>query len=156
VRKQSATERTYPGSAIDTTEVLHVLCVSPLEEDHLSLQALIGSPTCELIKAYDLVSALAMLRRRDIAVVLCERDLPPGSYRNVLEHINMRPNAPSMIVASRLADEQLWAEALNLGAWDVLATPYDGSELIRSVASGWRHWQGLHLPEKALKAAATN
>ena len=153
---QSATERTCPGSPIDTTEILHVLCVSPLEEDHSSLRALIASPTCVLMKAYDLVSALALLRRRDIAVVLCERDLPPGSYRNVLEHINMRPNAPSMIVVSRLADEQLWAEALNLGAWDVLATPFDRNEVLRAVASGCRHWRGLRVPEKTLKLAAAS
>jgi hypothetical protein len=60
------------------------------------------------------------------------------------------------IVVSRLADEQLWAEALNLGDWDVLATPFDRSESIRSVASGWRHWKGLHSPKKALKLAAAS
>ena len=102
------------------------------------------------------MAALAWLGRRDIAVVLCERDLPQASYGNVLEHMNMRPNAPSTIVVSRVADERLWAEALNLGAWDVLATPFDRSESIRSVASGWRHWKGLHLPEKALKLAAAS
>jgi hypothetical protein len=34
-------------------------------------------------------------------------------------------------VTSRLADERLWAEALNLGAWDVLAKPFDADEVIR-------------------------
>jgi DNA-binding NtrC family response regulator len=152
----SKIERTCSGSPIDTTEILHVLCVSPLEEDHLSLQALIGSPTCVLIEAHDLVSALVLLRRGDIAVVVCERDLPPGSYRNLLEHMSMQPNAPSMIVVSRLADEQLWAEALNLGAWDVLATPFDRNEVLRAVASGCRHWRGLRVPEKTLKLAAAS
>jgi DNA-binding response OmpR family regulator len=109
-----------------------------------------------LIKAYDLISALAVLRRRDIAVVLCERDLPPGSYRDMLEHISIRPRAPSVIVISRLADERLWAEALNLGAWDVLASPFDRSEVVRTLASAWRRWHGLHLPEKALKVAAAS
>jgi FixJ family two-component response regulator len=43
-------------------------------------------------------------------------------------------------VTSRLADEYLWAEALNLGAYDVLAKPFDTSEVMRVVASAWRHW----------------
>jgi DNA-binding response OmpR family regulator len=60
----------------------------------------------------------------------------------LLEQIKAMPNPPALIVASRLADERLWAEALNLGAWDVLATPFNRNELIRSVRSGWQHWQG--------------
>jgi len=43
-------------------------------------------------------------------------------------------------VSSRLADERLWAEALNMGAWDVLAKPFDKMEVIRSVQSAWRRW----------------
>jgi len=39
-----------------------------------------------------------------------------------------------------VADEQLWAEALNLGAWDVLAKPFVRSEVIRSVKLAWDHW----------------
>jgi DNA-binding response OmpR family regulator len=45
-----------------------------------------------------------------------------------------------LIVTSRLADEKLWAEALNLGAYDVLAKPFDLSELVRSVNLAWLHW----------------
>jgi len=45
-----------------------------------------------------------------------------------------------LIVASRLADDRLWAEALNLGAWDVLAKPFDRREVFRSVKSAWQHW----------------
>jgi DNA-binding response OmpR family regulator len=43
------------------------------------------------------------------------------------------PNAPSLIVSSRLADEHLCAEALNLGAFDVLAKPFNKMDVIRSV-----------------------
>jgi DNA-binding NtrC family response regulator len=117
-----------------------MLTISPLDADHLSLQAIIGDSTSIQYQARELVSALALLQQHDIAVVLCERDLLPGSYIDVLEHINTLPNAPSLIVASRIADERLWAEALNLGAWDVLAKPFDRNELVRSVKSAWRHF----------------
>jgi FixJ family two-component response regulator len=42
-----------------------------------------------------------------------------------------------LIVTSRLADEHLWAEALNLGAYDVLAKPFDQEEVIRVLSSAW-------------------
>jgi len=49
------------------------------------------------------------------------------------------PDPPLLIVASRLADEYLWAEALNPGAYDVLAKPFDAEEVIRVLRSAWFH-----------------
>jgi DNA-binding NtrC family response regulator len=137
---------------------LTVLSVSPLDADYLSLEAIIGPSTSSvLFKARDFRSAQALLQEHDIAVVVCERDLLPGTWMDMLEHIKAMPNAPSLIVASRLADDHLWAEALNLGAWDVLATPFDRSEVIRSVKSGWQRWHDQnHLRTKAVKVAATS
>jgi len=131
MRQQPTTER--PAT---------VLSVSPLDADHLSLESIIGDSPLTLFKARDLKSALALLREHAVAVVVCDRNLLPGTYIDLLEHINTMPKAPSLIVASRLADEHLWAEALHLGAWDVLATPFDRNEVIRSVESGWQRWRG--------------
>jgi len=124
-----------------------VLSVSPLDADHLSLEAIIGDSSVTLLKARDLVSARLLLQRHDIAAVVCERDLLPGTYIDLLEQIKALPNPPSLIVASRLADERLWAEALNLGAWDVVATPFDSSEVLRSVKSGSQRWHDRDEPE---------
>jgi len=133
MRTVSASERTPTIFATSPTGILNILSVSPLDADHLSLKTIIGVSTWILYKARDLVSALVLLQQHDIAVVLCERYLWPGSYIDVLEYIYDQPNAPSLVVASRLADERLWA--LNLGAWDVLAKPFDRNELLRSVKS---------------------
>lgn len=131
-------------SAIDgqtsTTGTLTVISVSPLDEDHSSLQAIIGHSKWLLLKARDLVSTQALLQIHEVAVVLCERDLLPGTWIDVLKHINALANVPSLIVTSRLADDRLWGEALNLGAWDVLAKPFDPTEVIRSVHAAWRRW----------------
>ena len=148
MQKPSAIDRTSPASAT-------VLSVSPLDEDYSSLRDIIGDETGGLLKARDLVNALALLQQHDIAVVFCERELLPGTYIDLLEHIIAKPNAPSLIVASRLADESLWAEAVTLGAWDVLAKPFDRSDVLRSVKSGWQRWHSqLHLPAKLSKVAA--
>jgi FixJ family two-component response regulator len=62
-----------------------------------------------------------------------------------------------MIVTSRLADDRLWAEALNLGVYDVLAKPFDRTELIRSVRLAWEHWRRevkiAPAPQRVLRAA---
>src|SRR5271165_6623355 len=144
MRKQPGIERNPPIPATSTAEVLTVLSVSPLDEDHSSLKAIVGHSSWRLFEAYNVSSSLALLQRHDIAVVLCERELLPGTYIDLLEHIIAKPNAPSLIVAARLADERLWAEALNLGAWDVLAKPFDADEVIRIVDIARQHWRDRH------------
>jgi len=46
-----------------------------------------------------------------------------------------------LIVTSQFADEQLWAEALSLGAYDVLAKPYRVEEVERSLSSALENWR---------------
>jgi FixJ family two-component response regulator len=62
----------------------------------------------------------------------------------MLEHISLLPDPPLLIVTSRLADARLWAEALNLGAYDVLAKPFDATQVIRIVGLAWQHWLERH------------
>jgi DNA-binding NtrC family response regulator len=120
--------------------LLKILSVSPLQNDHASLQSIVGRFTWLLLKADSFPAALAILGQHDISVVLCERDLMPGRWADVLNGLNHLPHPPSLIVTSRLADDQLWAEALNLGTWDVLAKPFEHREVVRSVKSAWQHW----------------
>lgn len=139
-----------------TTGTLKVLYASPTDEDHQSLQAIVGHSKWVLFRARDLSSTLTLLREHEIPVLLCERDLLPGTWTEVLDHIQPLPNAPSLIVASRLADDRLWAEALNLGAWDVLAKPFDHIEVIRSVKSAWQHWYDrTHLRARSATSQAS-
>jgi hypothetical protein len=66
---------------------------------------------------------------------------------------------PNLIVSSRLADDRLWAEVLNLGGYDVLARPFNRVEVIRVVQAAWRAWnraqaQDATEPLKAIRAQA--
>ena len=132
--------RKQPALASNTTGILTVLSVSPLEEDHLTLQAILGHSAWVLFSARGLAPASALLQQHEISVLLCEDDLLPGTWIDMLENIRHLSHPPSLIVTSRLADERLWSEALNLGAWDVLAKPFDRKEVFRSVKSGWQKW----------------
>lgn len=157
MRKQSALERTRSEFTVHPAAVPKVLSVSPIDQQHSSLHAIVCGPQFALLKAHNLESALAMLRQHEVAVVLCERDLHPGSYVDLLENVGAFPNTPAVIVVSRLADDRLWAEVLNLGAWDVLAIPFDRNEVLRTVTSGWRHWQERYRrPAEAVRFATAS
>lgn len=133
-----------PTVETNSTRTVTVLSVSPLAEDHFSLQAIFDHSKWQLYRADCLASAQAVMSRREIGVVICERNLEPGTWVDMLEEGRLLPNAPSLIVTSRLADDRLWAEALNLGAYDVLAKPFERMELVRSVISAWLHWYHKH------------
>lgn len=149
--------RPFASETPSTTTVLDpltVLSVSPSEEDHSSLRTIIGSK-CMLFQADDLHSALTLLQQHRIGVVFCERDLAAGSWIELVEHIKDLRNGPSLIVTSRLADERLWSQALNIGAWDVLAKPFDRVEVTRTVQSAWHHWQNqVQRPALRMRAVA--
>ncbi|MGA2723987.1 MAG: response regulator [Bryobacteraceae bacterium] len=129
--------------------VVTLLSVGLIDEDHASLEGILQCSQCELRPTCNwklnacpnLASALTALRKLRVPVVVCESDLQPGTWKEVLEELNTLPDPPFLIVTSRLADERLWAEALNLGAYDVLAKPFDGREVTRIVSMAWLRWK---------------
>jgi DNA-binding response OmpR family regulator len=125
-----------------------ILSVSPIEDDHLTLERIFKSAqglagmelSWQLSRTATLSSALSKLRQIEYPVVICERDLPLGGWKDLLEYSNRVRNPPLVIVTSLHADEYLWAEALNLGAHDVLGKPFNSSEVIRIVSLACLRW----------------
>ncbi|MBZ5581799.1 MAG: response regulator [Acidobacteriia bacterium] len=131
------------------------LIVGSTETDCALLQRLLGGIMPAMIAASDSRQALAAIPRTEIQVVICERDLPDGSWRDILRAIHMRPDPPSLIVTSRLADERLWAEVLNEGGYDVLAQPFDAQEVRRTAVLARDRWLRAH-GRRAVPAAVAN
>jgi DNA-binding NtrC family response regulator len=133
---------------------LSVLSVSPSEQDHLCLQAIIGHSRWRLLKADGVEEAIILLGTHDVSVVFCERDLGSETWIDMLSHIQTMSDPPTLVVTSNLADARLWAEALNLGAWDVVAKPFDRVDVIRSVKLAWDHWHGRRERKPLMRVAA--
>ena len=117
-----------------------LLSVSPNQDDHRALERLLCPSNWAICKAYTLASGVALLRENNFPLVVCERDLFPDSWKEMLEQTTLLAKPPYLIVTSRLADDYLWAEALNLGAYDVLPKPFEATEVERVVGSAWLHW----------------
>ena len=112
---------------------LPLLIVGASEGDHSSRQAL---GHCQGREQYvrSCREARQLLQKTSVQVVICERDLPDGSWRDVLESAATLQDPPAVIVTSRLADDRLWLDVLNAGGYDVLAKPWDGREARRTIA----------------------
>jgi ActR/RegA family two-component response regulator len=76
--------------------------------------------------------ALFLLVRNRFEHIFTELQFADGSWKDILGHtIELQERPRLTLLADGSADALLWAEALNLGAWDVLSRPIDEAELRR-------------------------
>ena len=111
-----------------------MLAVGSSAEDRCALAKILGS-ILELNTVSTCREARNFLARRPTPVVITNRDLTDGSWRDVLSAIGSSGHFSSLIVSSLHADEKLWADVLHMGGFDVLATPFDPTEVSRSVGA---------------------
>jgi DNA-binding response OmpR family regulator len=114
-----------------------VLLVSPFLPDRIALRNILGHSSWAIHEASTCCEALALARQHDCDVAICQRELPDGDWKALFEELGKLPVPPNLIVTSRLADDELWAEVLNLGGYDVLAQPFEPEEVYRAVSLGW-------------------
>jgi DNA-binding NtrC family response regulator len=115
-----------------------VLLVSARTEDHDSLRGIFDGSRWELHGAWTANEGRKVIQRdhREIPVVICQHSLPDGDWKLMLAGLDRIDVRPSLIVSSRLADDRLWAEVLNLGAFDLLlGAPFEPEEVLRVTES---------------------
>jgi DNA-binding NtrC family response regulator len=115
-----------------------MLAVGSSAEERRALANIFGS-ILEINTVNTCREARNFLARRPTPVVITDRDLTDGSWRDVLSAIGSSGHFSSLIVACRHADEKLWADVLHMGGFDVLATPFDPTEVSRTVGAALRN-----------------
>jgi DNA-binding NtrC family response regulator len=134
---RSATIFNSTMGKLSATGPVTVLLISSVPESIAALERIFRLCNWRLEKAPNCREAITFARRTGTPVIICERDLQDGGWKDVLRDLDSLPSRSSLIVTSRLADSALWAEVLNLGAYDVLAQPFDPDEIYRVVLLAW-------------------
>jgi DNA-binding response OmpR family regulator len=132
-------------------ESVCAMLVGDFSDDRLLLHDIFRSFGWRLWEARRRRAALRRLASSLVHVVVAERDFPHWNWKRILSDFRLLRKPPLLIVTSRLADEALWSEALNLGAHDVLARPFDRNEVERAIASAGRRFD--FPPERARPAS---
>ena len=141
----------------DANAAITVLAVSSSNEDLGSLRAIFSHSRWRLYQARSCAEAISFFDVHPISVVISEENLADGTWRDLLAHGASLRNPPKLIVASYFADDRLWAEALNLGAYDVLAMPFRAAEVFHSVSVAWRRWKdGSDRTDRSLYTACAS
>ena len=118
----------------------NVLFVSPYVQDANSLAEMLDEGST-VVHASSLKDAVSRLRAANFGVVLTEAKLDDGNWLDLLELT--RRLGTELVVTDAWADAQFWALAINMGAYDMLAQPFHGTEVRRVLASASSHQAGV-------------
>ena len=124
-------EASQPAVGGNTPSKIKAMLVMARER-RLPLLDLLESCGFEVLLVFDCNQARRMLETQlPVQVVLTDRTLPDGDWRQVLEIVAQgRPNV-QVVVCSRLGDHTLVIDVLEQGGYDVLIEPYQREEIQR-------------------------
>jgi len=108
-----------------------ILFVSGHPDDARRLSRMLDSLPIWVDHVETLQQARLQLQQEDYNVLLTEASLPDGKWQDALHMARECPQDLEVIVTDPQADARFWAEALNLGAYDLLAQPFYEPEVRR-------------------------
>jgi DNA-binding NtrC family response regulator len=108
-----------------------ILFISGCRKDAKRLSEMLHALPLKLDHVPSLDRARTRLQRQPYNVILTEAALPDGGWQDVLDLAREFPKRTEVIVTDPQADARFWAEALNLGAYDLLAQPFYEPEVRR-------------------------
>ena len=138
------------------SQYVSALLVSADPQNRLLIRNIFRDAGWRLFEARDRKGALDCLERQPLQVVMTNAHLPKWPWNMALEDLQRMPCPPQLVVTSRIADDSLWAEVLNSGGYDVLAEPFDRSEVERVIASARRYFDPPIAHMAPVQAAAAS
>jgi len=116
-----------------------ILFVSGHPDDARRLSRMLQSLPLTVDHVETFQQAHAKLQQDDYGVILTEAALPDGYWPDALDLARQCEQEPEVIVTDPQADARFWAEALNLGAYDLLAQPFYEPEVRRILYNACSH-----------------
>ncbi|MGA3017000.1 MAG: response regulator [Bryobacteraceae bacterium] len=108
-----------------------ILFVSGHPDDARRLAPMLQALPLVMEQVGTLEQARHKLQRGDYEIILTEAVLPDGDWLGALHLAREQPGDINVIVTDPQADARFWAEALNLGAYDLLTQPFYEPEVRR-------------------------
>lgn len=121
-----------------------ILLISPDATDAETLSGFLDESVCRITAVASYFGALAALGRNIFTTVVCAERLRDGDWKDVLGQTAVLVEPPRFVVLASAANEALFAQAIDYGAYDVLVKPLDRMGVER--AAGLQH---LLVPQKA-------
>jgi DNA-binding NtrC family response regulator len=110
-------------------EPIQILVISSLE-NRRALLDILNQQGWDTICASTVKECQEGFAGRNVTLVFCDQRLADGTYRDVLRIIRSLNKDLPLVVTSRLADWDEYSEVLQHGAFDLIASPCQPSDVI--------------------------
>ena len=134
-----------------------ILVVSPEIENRRALTGILNREGWDTICASKVSECREALDNGNVNLVFCDRRLTDGTYRDLLAITRDLNRKVRVVVTSRLADWDEYLEALHHGAFDLIASPCQPTEVVWAIIQAKREDQeraAFVAPAKARSAMA--
>jgi DNA-binding NtrC family response regulator len=134
-----------------------ILVASSELESRRALTSFLNQEGYDTICASRLNECQEALAGQNVKLVFCEKRLADGSYKDLLALTRGFKNPIRVVVTSRIADWDEYLEALHNGAFDLIASPCQPTDVLWSIVQARREEHlltGCVEPKKARVAAA--
>ncbi len=101
--------------------------------------ALVDSVQIHIHRSTTLDHAEARLRATKSQVLLTDIAFERGGWEDALRMVARLPLRTAVVLVSRLADERLWIDALERGAYDLILEPFQADEMRRILGNAHFH-----------------
>jgi len=134
-----------------------ILIVSSELENRRALNAILCQEGYETICASRVSECQEALQTQNVSLVFCDRRLSDGSYRDVVAAMRASRQHIRVVVTSRLADWDENLDALHHGAFDLITSPCQPTNVLWAIVQARREDHeraGFVAPTKARAASA--
>jgi DNA-binding NtrC family response regulator len=120
---------------------LEILVLSMDTKNCATLRSILGRTNWVCHFVPDIPRAMLFLENHFVPVVLCPKNLPDATWKDVVAVMGRFLIPPKVLVYTEHADDAFWIEVLNSGGYDLLIVPFNSDEVLRLVGLAGRHWK---------------
>jgi DNA-binding NtrC family response regulator len=134
-----------------------ILIVSSELENRRGLNSILCKEGYDTICASRVSECKEALQTQNVSLIFCDRRLSDGNYRDVVAATRESRYHARVIVTSRLADWDEYLDALHHGAFDLIASPCQPTDVLWAIVQARREDQeraSFVAPAKARAASA--
>src|SRR3982074_2966538 len=118
-----------------------ILIVSSELENRRALREILCKEGHETICAARVSECKEALQTQNVSLIFCDRRLSDGSYRDVVAATRASRQHARVVVTSRLADWDEYLDALHHGAFDLIASPCQPTDVLWAIVQARREDQ---------------
>lgn len=121
---------------------ISILVVSAETTNSYSPKNILNREGWQTISASTVGECEEVFANQNIDLVFCDRVLADGTYRDILAMTRSKSLRVRLVVTSRLADWDEYLEALDNGAFDLIASPSQTADIVRVINQA-QHEDGM-------------